>query len=117
MNKKPIVTSHGRNKNLNDEIKKYGRTGPDKQLKNFPLTKQKLDLELTMSELGKSFTKKNQIKNFLKKLKINVKMPHLNKNKREGEILFKQKTRPGMNDDWIGKPIRSKFRSKIRNKK
>ena len=78
MNKKQIVTSHGRNKNL-DEIKKHSRTSPDVQFKNFPLTKQKLDLELTMSKLGKPFPKKNRSKFFLKKLKINVKMPHSNK--------------------------------------
>ena len=91
MSKKPIVTSHGRNKNLNDEIKKHGRTGPDKQLKTFPLTKQKLDLKLTMSELGKPFPRKIRSKIFFKKLKINVKMPHLNKTQKRRNFVQTKK--------------------------
>ena len=68
------MTSYGRNKNHDDEIKKHSRTSPDVQFKEFSLTKQKkLDLEWNISELRKPF-KKNQIK----KQKINVKMPHVN---------------------------------------
>ena len=40
MNKK-WLTSYGRNKNLDDEIKKHSRTSPDVQLKEFSLNKQK----------------------------------------------------------------------------
>ena len=36
-----IVTSYGRNKNRDDEIKKHSRTSPDEQFKEFSLTKQK----------------------------------------------------------------------------
>ena len=64
-----VVTSYGRNKNRNDEIKKHSRTNPDVQFKEFLLTRQKIDLESTIS-------KKNQIK---QKKKINVKMPHVHK--------------------------------------
>ena len=62
--------------------KKHSRTSPDVQFKEFSLTKQKLDQERIMSELGKPFPKKNQIKKILKKkkLKISVKMPHVKKN-------------------------------------
>ena len=50
---------------------------------------------------------KNQIKKIKKKkLKINAKMPHVNKNHhREMEISIKRKTRPRMNYKWIGKTI------------
>ena len=41
MKKKVAVTSYGRNKNHDDEIKKHSRTSPDVQFKEFPLTKQK----------------------------------------------------------------------------
>ena len=41
------------------------------------MTKQKLDLERTMSELGKKFLKKSD--KFKKTKKIDVKMPHVNK--------------------------------------
>ena len=44
-------------------IKKLSRTSYDVQFKEFSLTKQKLHLERTMSELGKPFLKKNQKKN------------------------------------------------------
>ena len=61
MNKK-WLTSYGRNKNHDDEIKKHSRTSPDIQFKEFSLTKQKkLELEWTMSELRKPFLK-NHIK-------------------------------------------------------
>ena len=45
--------------------------------KKLSFTKQKADLERTMSELGKPFPKKSDKK--FKKNKINVKMPHVNK--------------------------------------
>ena len=38
--------------------KKHSRRSPDVQFKEFSLTKQKLDIEWTMSELGKPFPKK-----------------------------------------------------------
>ena len=75
---KVAVTSYGRNKNHDDEIKKHSRSSPDVQFKEFSLTKQKkLDLEWNISELRKPF-KKIRKKN-KKKQKINVKMPHVNK--------------------------------------
>ena len=43
------------------------------------LTKQKLDPERIMRELGKPFPKKSDCNKFKKKLKINVKMPRVNK--------------------------------------
>ena len=53
-----------------------------------------------MSELQKPFKKISS--NFLKKkLKIKVKMPHVNKKK----LARKRKTRPRMNNEWIGKTI------------
>ena len=83
---KVVVTSYGRNKN-HEEIKNHSRTSPDAQFKEFALTKQKLDLKQTISELGKPFPK-----NLKTKQKIYVKMPHVNKNhQREMEIWFKQK--------------------------
>ena len=36
-----VVTSNGRKKNREDEIKKHSRTSPDVQFKDFSLTKQK----------------------------------------------------------------------------
>ena len=47
-----------------DEIKKH--SSPEVQFKEFSLAKQKLDLERTMSELGKPVPE-------------NVKTPHVNK--------------------------------------
>ena len=46
-----------RNKFLVDE-KKHNRTSHDVQFKEFSLTKQKLDLERTVSDLEKPFRKK-----------------------------------------------------------
>ena len=45
-----------------DELQKHHRTSPDVQFNEFSLSKQKLDLERTMSELGEQFSK-NQIEN------------------------------------------------------
>ena len=60
---KVAVTSYGRNKNHDDEIKKHSRTSPDVQFKEFSLTKtEALDLERTTSEFEKTILK-NQIKN------------------------------------------------------
>ena len=46
---------------------KKSKTRPDVQFNDFSLTKQKLDLERTMSELGKNISKKNQLKNIKNK--------------------------------------------------
>ena len=54
-----VVTSYGRNKNRDDEIKKHSRTSPDVHFKEFSLTKQTLDLDRTISELEKPFRKKS----------------------------------------------------------
>ena len=55
-----------------------------------------------MSELQKPFPKKSvQIFFQKKKLKIKVKMTHVNKEK----LARKRKTRPRMNNGWIGKTI------------
>ena len=54
-----VVTSYGRKKNQRN--KKHSRTSPEVQFKEFSLTKQKLDLERTICELGKPL--KNHIKN------------------------------------------------------
>ena len=43
------------------------------------MTKQKLDLERTMNELGKAFPEKSDQKIFFKKRKFKVKTPHMNK--------------------------------------
>ena len=40
MNKKVAVTSYGRNRNHDDEIKKHSRTSPDVQFTEFSSTKQ-----------------------------------------------------------------------------
>ena len=59
-----VVTSYGRNKNRDDEMKKHSWTSPDVQFKEFSLTKQKkLDQERTMNGLGKPFRKKSDPKN------------------------------------------------------
>ena len=49
------VTSHGRNKNHDDEIKKHSRTSPDEN--------RKLDLERTMNGLENHLEKKSDPKN------------------------------------------------------
>ena len=75
------------------------------QFKEFSLTKQKLDLDRTVSELRKPILK-NQIKKFKKKQKINLKMLPVKKNhQREMEIWCKQKTMSRMNYEWIRKTI------------
>ena len=58
--------------------KKHSRTSHEVQLNKFSLNKQKLEIERTMSELGKPFPKKSDGKK-IKKMKFNVKMPHVNK--------------------------------------
>ena len=52
-----VTLSYCRSKKL-DEIKN-SRTSPDVQFKEFSFTKQKLDQERTMSQLGKPFPKKD----------------------------------------------------------
>ena len=71
--------------------------------KNFNLLKKKIDLERTMSELGKPFPKTpDKIKN----MKINIKMKHVNKKSlARRRNLVQTKTRPRMNYEWIGKTI------------
>ena len=57
-----IVTSYGRNKNLDDEIKNIARQVLTYNSKNFHGLNKKLDLERTMSELRKPFLKKSDKK-------------------------------------------------------
>ena len=59
-------------------LKKHRRTSPEVNFRKLSLTKQKLDLERTLIELGKPFPKKKSHTK-IKNLKINVKMPHVNK--------------------------------------
>ena len=61
------------------------RTSPDVQFEEFSLTKEKLDIDRTSSELGKNF--QNQIQNG-KNLKINAKMQHVNKKKLARKLIF-----------------------------
>ena len=70
------VTSYGRNKNHDDEIKKPSRTSPDVQFKEFSLTLQATRPRTDNERIGKTIgkTKKNQMKKKQKKNKINVKM-------------------------------------------
>ena len=56
-----------------DELKINSRTSPDVQFKEFLMTKQKIDLEWTVSEMGKP-------KESEKKQEIKVKLTHVNKN-------------------------------------
>ena len=80
-----------------DPKKKRSRTCPDVQFKEFSLIKkEKLDLERTLSELGKPFPK--ETRSNLKKRKIDVKMPQVNKKPlaRNGNLVHK-KTRSRMN--------------------
>ena len=69
-----VVTSYGRNKNIDDEIKKHSRTSPDVQLKEFSWTKQK-----TRPRTDYELTRKNKSDKNLKKNNINVKLPRVNK--------------------------------------
>ena len=48
------------------ELKKHNRTTPDAKFKKFSLTKQKLDLQRTMNEMGKSSPNKSGQKIFKK---------------------------------------------------
>ena len=69
-----------------------------------------------MTELGKTFLRKNQIKIFKKNQKINVKMRHVNKKPRNGHLVETKKTRPRMNYGWIGKTTKKKTDPKKRKK-
>ena len=51
---KVAVTSYGRNKNHDDEIKKHSRTSPDVQFKEFSLTKQKTRPRTDYEWIGKT---------------------------------------------------------------
>ena len=57
--------------------------------KNFHLLNRKLDLERTMSELGKPF-RKNAIQKNEKTVKIKVKLPHVNKKLQARKRIFVQ---------------------------
>ena len=54
-----VVTSYGRNKNRDDG---HSRISPDVHFNKFSLTKKKLDLERTISELVEPFLKKSDQK-------------------------------------------------------
>ena len=73
---------------MSEVIRSQTRESPDIKFKEFPLTKQKLDLKRTMSELGKPFPKESEQK--FKKLEINVKMPHMNKKLQARKQIFVQ---------------------------
>ena len=68
------MTSYGRNKNRDDEIKNIAGQVLTYNSKNFHWLNEKVDLEQTTGELGKLFLKKIQIKK-TKIPQINVKMP------------------------------------------
>ena len=57
-----VVTSYGRNKKFDDEIKNIAGQVLTYNSKNFPWLTKKLDLEKTRNELGKPFLKKSEKK-------------------------------------------------------
>ena len=57
-----VVTSYGRNKNLEDEIK-HSRKIPDVQFKELSLTKQKTRPKTDYERIGKTIFKKIRSKN------------------------------------------------------
>ena len=73
-----VVTSYGRNKNRDDEIKNIAGQVLTYNSENFHRLNNKSYLERTMSELGKPFLKKSDRKN-QKTVKIEVKLPYVNK--------------------------------------
>ena len=88
-----IVTSQGRNKGLDDEIKKkQSRKSPDVQFKEFSLTKQTSRPRADYDRIGKTSSKKS-IKKLKKKHKLtNVKEPPLNQKPlaRNGNLVLKK---------------------------
>ena len=56
-----VMTSYGRNKNRDDEIKTHSRTSPDVQFKELSLTKQKTRPRTHYEWIGKTIQKKNRI--------------------------------------------------------
>ena len=54
------MTSYGRNKNHDDEIKKHSRTSPDVQFKEFSSTKQKTRPRKDCEWIGKKTDPKNR---------------------------------------------------------
>ena len=63
---KVAVTSYGRNKNHDDEIKKHSRTSPEEQFKEFSLTKQTSRPKTDYERNGKTILKKSDKKKFKK---------------------------------------------------
>ena len=57
------VTSYGRNKNRDDEIKKHSRTSPELKFKEVSLTKQKTRPRRDYELIGKTNKKKSDQKN------------------------------------------------------
>ena len=72
---KVAVTSYGRNKNHDDEIKKHSRTSPDVQFKEFSLTKQKTRPRTDYKWIGKTIYKKNPIQKIEKTVNIPGRLP------------------------------------------
>ena len=88
---KVAVTSYGRNKNHDDEIKKnIAGQVLTYNSKNFHWLYRKLDIERTMSGLGKPFRKKIRSKKIEKTVKIRVKLPHVNKKPIARQRIFVQ---------------------------
>ena len=64
---------------MNRSLKKHSRKSPEVQFEKFLWNKNRnIDLERTMNGLGKPFRKKSDAKN-RKKIKIKMKLPHVNK--------------------------------------
>ena len=85
------VTSYGRNKNLDDEIKKnVAGQVLTYNSKNFHWLNKKLDLEWTMNGLEKPFRKKIRSKKLKKIVKIKVKLLHVNRKPLARKRIFVQ---------------------------
>ena len=85
-----VVTSYGRNKNRDDEIKKnIAGQVLTYNSKIFHWLNRKLDIKRTMSGFGKPFRKKSDPKN-RKNSKIKVKLPHVDKKPQARKPIFVQ---------------------------
>ena len=99
-------------KSVRRRNKKPSKTSSDVQFKEFSLTKQK-DLERTISELQNHYqTKSDKLKKRKSKSVVRKCCMRTKNHYRERKIWFKQKSRDGMNYEWIGKIVKKKIRSK-----
>ena len=116
---KVAVTSYGRNKNHDDEIKNIAGQVLTYNSKNFHWLNRKTRPRMDDERIEKTILKKNQNKKIRNKQKINVKMLHVNKKTTSEKWKFNSNKKLGLEwaVNWLGKPLKKFYPKNRKNSK